>query len=446
MELLFHSTFGPSTETKDPPVEDQEQQPEEQQIIGESPRLKRKLFGPDFWNMCHAKGIRINPHVTVRRSRSTGVGLYAVQAVNPHDTLINFAPGSYLSSVTFRATEAGQAVNQMLAAAGWTHTSEQLLWTLVAMERSKGSSSSWAPWLNLLPAQHTNLPRNWNTQALSKLRGTGVYEHLLEDWALAANFTTAVCPLLDQNPLFPASTCSQLAWAIDVVSSRAVTLQRELFLFPLYDFANHNSSHSVPHFSEELVSGSKEMGIRVDGATAEPGKQVFISYGFKIESGDLLRRWGFMPKRNPHERVHVHTDFLRLASNVGFRGLSHGEQHALSVFGSQFVLRKGAQPPRNFIAAIRVYSCKEQELTCSQDYTRPLQDLHELHIWSTAYAIFRKLWMRMSFLSCVKGDADPNIKTATAYRDSQSQVLRHAMKYSAKLVNQLAWKASLQQI
>lgn len=437
MEHLFNSNFGP-VQVKHETRQDYSKHPVKPPDSFESDAQQQQNFHEEheFQDMCHGKGIGIHPHLAVRRSGPTGFGLYATKPLERHATIATFAPGAYLSGSAFRKSPSGEHAHKLLLQAGWVKTNEQLLWMAVASERAKHNESSWAPYLNMLSSKEFNLPRNWESQALKKLQDTSVYDQLIDDWALISNFTTAVCP--SSGPL-----CNHISWAIDVVWSRGVPIRDDYYLFPCYDFANHAANQRVPHFSEEQPRGISESTIRITSAASQTraGRELFVSYGHRLNNGDLLRRYGFVLDRNPHERVHITMNILKLASEVGYRGLTHGEEHALKILGSKFVLKINS-PPQKLITALRVYTCKEQELTCSQDYTRALDDEHELHVWGMAYAIMHRLWMRLAYLRCSTRESNMQIRVASAYRRSQRRVLRYVIKVCNKRISSLAWRLS----
>ena len=159
----------------------------------------------------------------------------------------------------------------------------------LAYERSLGSSSQYAPYIDILPTLEGSLaalPRFWSSSRIEKVK---------DGYQLIKK-----AELFEDKGLDP--------WALACVNSRCNYLQGGSYsLTPLLDMLNHDGSVRT---SASIAVG--ELFLQVHCSFAA-GNEVFISYG-DLTNLDTLWDYGFVTADNPYNAETVEVQIIRQPS------------------------------------------------------------------------------------------------------------------------------------
>lgn len=183
--------------------------------------------------------------------------------------------------------------------------------TLLIQERAKGSSSFWAPYLDVLPVDEELIPLfRWSAEDIAVLEGSpciAAAESLRAK--LKKEFRDAEEQIFEPNrDQFPEDvfTIAAWEWAFAILFSRAImlTAEQRIALVPYADLLNHNpfcSTYIDVH--TKTLSDVKYVTLYTDRPYSKMD-QVFVTYGPK-SNGELLLLYGFISDRNPYDSVEL---------------------------------------------------------------------------------------------------------------------------------------------
>ena len=201
-----------------------------------------------------------------------------------------------------------------------------ILTLFLALERGRGESSKWAPYINGLPAC-IPVPLSWSDSDLKHLEGTrlehAVKQHRqalrqeIEVWAplLLAHIqqnrfdtVSAEAHALARSSLIP----EMISWSRSCVWSRAFSLflnqTKTIALVPLGDMFDHSPDARVEWLTDDTAA---TFSIRSYEAISE-GSEVFNNYGAKCNE-ELLLGYAFVLEQNKSDTLH-----LELAASEAF--------------------------------------------------------------------------------------------------------------------------------
>jgi len=173
-------------------------------------------------------------------------------------------------------------------------------------------SSSWKPYIDVLPTNFASNPLTWVDSDLEELQASPIRGQIttLRNQLVAAHqrlLTTA--PKI--NEVFPdgSLTFERYLWAFLVTSSRMFTTANGPIIVPLVDMLNHDPSAAVGD-----ISADGEFFVVNSTRDYQKGEQVFVSYGPK-SNGELLKTYGFVLEDNAADFLTLHFE-LKLTNLV----------------------------------------------------------------------------------------------------------------------------------
>lgn len=187
---------------------------------------------------------------------------------------------------------------------------EELLAAFLLYERSKGESSFWYPYLQVLPDNVPNLVHFSDYEMMELQHSTIIYEALNHRKRVHEHFKHFVNRTSHFIP-FPSLEAAQAAylWATSIVDSRGFRFRGHVVLAPLADMMNY-----APHpESRESRGGNffllhhmmKPDGLRISAdRDCKAGEQLFEDYGDNMDD-IYLQHHGFVPEENPFRCVYL---------------------------------------------------------------------------------------------------------------------------------------------
>jgi hypothetical protein len=167
-------------------------------------------------------------------------------------------------------------------------------------ERTRGSQSTWAPWIAALPGFDSFkacLPLLWDEAHIADLLRCPAAI------ARARLQRTRVLALFDEL-VAPRPSWDDYRWAYAIVESRALYLEEaslgaeRLCIAPMGDMFNHHASDPSVMASYDIGSGAF---VFVATRAAAAGEELCLQYGAH-DNTTLLLSYGFVLGKNPHER------------------------------------------------------------------------------------------------------------------------------------------------
>lgn len=167
-------------------------------------------------------------------------------------------------------------------------------------ERTRGSQSTWAPWIAALPSFDSFkacLPLLWDEAHIAELLRCPAAI------ARARLQRTRVLALFDEL-VAPRPSWDDYRWAYAIVESRALYLEEaslgaeRLCIAPMGDMFNHHASDPSVMASYDIGSGAF---VFVATRAASAGEELCLQYGAH-DNTTLFLSYGFVLGNNPHER------------------------------------------------------------------------------------------------------------------------------------------------
>ena len=227
-------------------------------------------------------------------------GVYARRAITAGEAILTVPSGVLLT--------AGAA-----AAAVVPGTSEvDSIVMMLLTERSRGETSSWAPWLLSLPGYDefaSGMPMLWDQEVTELLRCPAAISCARSQRVAVRARYAALCELLQSADAPPPSWRDYL-WAWAIVESRALYLEEASVgaatncIAPLGDMFNHHASEpSVSALYDRDALGGRGAFTFVASKDVEAGVELCLRYGAH-DNTTLLLSYGFVlpPRDNPHAR------------------------------------------------------------------------------------------------------------------------------------------------
>lgn len=171
---------------------------------------------------------------------------------------------------------------------------EALFAARVAMEKLMGDGSHWAPYMDILPMAHVDLPRHWDPIFLRQhFRGSMFPEFVrFRTREVRREYERLVWSSHASAKL----TWEQFSWAWDICSTRAASLNLKegeppnAVLFPLIDLASHSDSPNIECFFDLEANALCCEAVR----SIDVGEEILNSYFVPgMTSWEALERWGF---------------------------------------------------------------------------------------------------------------------------------------------------------
>mmetsp|Transcript_15842 Transcript_15842/g.20937 ORF Transcript_15842/g.20937 Transcript_15842/m.20937 type:complete len:506 (+) Transcript_15842:53-1570(+) len=186
---------------------------------------------------------------------------------------------------------------------------------LLIKERSKGESSFWKPYIDVLPTlEEVNPTIVWSEEDLATLEGSPLVSATISlKLKLKKEFETLNEDIFQKYPdIFPADVFNLEAykWAFVMLFSRAICINNledgpAIALVPYADLFNHNpfaSSFIDARSKGGFFTQKKQEVVVYADRGYKKFEQVFISYGQKSNL-ELLLLYGFALDRNPYNSV-----------------------------------------------------------------------------------------------------------------------------------------------
>ncbi|XP_078696604.1 SET domain-containing protein 4-like isoform X1 [Branchiostoma floridae x Branchiostoma belcheri] len=245
----------------------------------------------------------------------TGRGVMAARSIKGGEVIIAVPRNILISCRTILSSRLGTELKK------WSSTSRftcaQVLSLFLLLEKNKGKSSFWHPYIRTLPNTFTT-PVYFTETELSALspslqeKARDLKKELLHAFNDLEPFVSSSLPELDSMFTFDA-----FRWAWSVLKTR--TLYQEdcrspylsnrepqtSTLVPMLDLINHSPSAKA-RFGYNVNTSCYEVRV------LEPYRkhdQVFISYGFE-ENSELMLKFGFYVPRNPKDFIKINLSEL----------------------------------------------------------------------------------------------------------------------------------------
>jgi len=171
---------------------------------------------------------------------------------------------------------------------------EELVLASILLYHKRNNNSMWTPYLNILPASVSGLPRNMNGQALEILRDTltfNAYTARLNDLKREYSYVS----------MFFEFELEDYLTARETVDSRCFYLQQlgepyKLAMVPVADFPNHENDKCS--LSNQVDAQGTLYGV--SQCSFKKGDIISNFYG-QWGNRDLLGQYGFAVKKNPFD-------------------------------------------------------------------------------------------------------------------------------------------------
>lgn len=182
----------------------------------------------------------------------------------------------YLAAPNESDLSGGSTIMRVPLGACLIDDSLEVLAEKLAKEKSLGSDSDFAPYMDVLPELDSPallaMPRFWSTERLETVTDGGHLEARLRE---------------DERPRVD-------PWGLAIVNSRSNILPGSLFsVTPLLDMLNHDPSVGT----SARVTDEGELQLDVDKSFGA-GSEIFISYD-RLTNLDTLVNYGFVSTANP---------------------------------------------------------------------------------------------------------------------------------------------------
>jgi SET domain-containing protein 6 len=284
--------------------------------------------------------------VTIGRFPRTGRGCVATRDISPGEVLVEVPDDCIITSQTCVAADALRELDDAVAEDPSPRLEREALVLAVMAEMSLGADSAFAPYLAALPTlRATHSPLAWSGAELAELEGTTALARMsLEDEAAelpsmtAAHWKHVARPFLEANPRFARVARAEdededededddeddddenesrklYLHATALVAGFSFTLGEPdvdeddsdeddsgghvstQAMVPFWDMLNHRepAEASVRLDYDEATSRLRMIAVKRVAA----GEEVFNTYG-ALGDDELLRRYGFVMRRNPH--------------------------------------------------------------------------------------------------------------------------------------------------
>jgi hypothetical protein len=279
---------------------------------------EREGWAPALGEWLQEQGARMSG-VAVKPSGS-GLGLLAagqpggrlrwlkVWRWGKEEALAEFPLGSAITAQTVAADpDVGELYSKWLDLG--ILNERQVVVMFLLTERAKGSSSSWAPYIQSLPSSH-DIPLFLSDRAASELKGTSL-EHAAatqrqevdDEWRVMAPLAADA---LNQGGAGALRLSQQdFQWARATYWSRALALGQgengPEGLVPGLDFANHAPlGRSKARWQVDEQANS----VKLLGVPSKRNSEITISYGDKSNE-ELMFMYGFAIRDNPDDKLMV---------------------------------------------------------------------------------------------------------------------------------------------
>jgi len=193
---------------------------------------------------------------------------------------------------------------------------------LLIVERGKGDTSFWKPYLDIIPQDEELNPLfRWKDEEKALLKGSpalvaaeSLKQKLKDEFAyVSANIIAKNPEVFNNLPEYKASKAKSKIdfelweWAFAVLFSRAICFPstNDLALVPYADLLNHNSFCST--FFDVQTDGffNKQRNVVLyTDRNYKQTEQVYVTYGQK-SNAELLLLYGFVVERNPFDSVDI---------------------------------------------------------------------------------------------------------------------------------------------
>ncbi|KAF0713411.1 Aste57867_4348 [Aphanomyces stellatus] len=268
------------------------------------PSIASKLRAFEVW--LERRGGRIQ-YVQLAEFPGMGVGVQTTHDVREKDEVL-YVP---LDSVICRDTVLKALPREISKTLSRSIPDDDLLAAFLVLERSKGTESAWAPYLNILPESIPS-PMSFTDDEILELQ----IDDLMEEVYTARRDAIAAFELLFKK-LSHAMKKLKLAkmtlpdyiWAKSVLNSRALTIRGARYLVPFADMFNGQShpdtrtANNGAHFLDFHVISQDGVRILADRACAAHS-QLMEDYGDNDNYVYMLNH-GFNMASNPFDCVRV---------------------------------------------------------------------------------------------------------------------------------------------
>jgi len=288
-------------------------------------------------------------------------------------------------------------------------------------ERAVPSSSPWAPYLAVLPAQEPNVVLLWSDEQRRHLAGTDVEQALRDERAAArAEWDKHVGPAVAQLKGAGAAcaggcTFDKYLASRSVVSSRAFTINPAVGvgLVPIADLFNHRTGGHHVHLTDldDTPTQATQQSLRdsplaMDGDArdgenqfmcikvvqpVDEGDEVLNTYG-ELGNAKLLCSYGFAQSDNPADQITIGVPALRAAAAM------------CGVSGAQITAR---------LAWCEISGVCDDESTFHLSVRAVPSDALLLVLWTLATTDVRFDALRQATVACDEGTSLSSVKAET---------------------------------
>ena len=307
------------------------------------PRPEHTATERAYLDWMRRRGVELHG-VTIGRFPRTGRGCVATRDISPGEVLVEVPDDCIITSQTCVAADALRELDDAVAEDPSPRLEREALVLAVMAEMSLGADSAFAPYLAALPTlRATHSPLAWSGAELAELEGTTALARMsLQDEAAelpsmtAAHWKHVARPFLEANPRFARvaraeddddddaddddenETRKLYLHATALVAGFSFTLGEPdeddsaeddsdedessghvstQAMVPFWDMLNHRepAEASVRLDYDEATSRLRMIAVKPVAA----GEEVFNTYG-ALGDDELLRRYGFVMRRNPH--------------------------------------------------------------------------------------------------------------------------------------------------
>ncbi|EFJ37698.1 hypothetical protein SELMODRAFT_437298 [Selaginella moellendorffii] len=179
---------------------------------------------------------------------------------------------------------------------------------IVLMERYKGQSSVWAPYISCLP-QPAELDNTflWEDTELSYLKASPLYGKTRERLEMITTEFGQVQNALNVWPqLFGKVSLEDFKHVYATVFSRSLAIGEDstLVMIPMLDFFNHNATS----FAKLSFNGLLNYAVVTADRAYTENDQIWINYG-DLSNAELALDYGFTVPENPYDETDLLTQF-----------------------------------------------------------------------------------------------------------------------------------------
>ena len=279
-----------------------------------------------------SRGVKLNG-VSIGRFPRTGRGCVATRDIAPGEVVIEVPDDEVITadgSVAGNALTAFGICGDALSENPSPRLQREALVLAVMAEMSRGAESTFAAYLNALPRlRATHSPLAWSAEELFELQGTSTMDDML--WTadqelelpsmVADHWKHVAEPFLRENPEFARAPGADEDEDIDMEEAKKMYLHATALvacfsftlggddecghdhgtttqaMVPFWDMLNHRE----PAAASVTLNHDPETGMlqMIAVKPVRAGAEVFNTYGAAGDS-ELLRRYGFVMRRNPH--------------------------------------------------------------------------------------------------------------------------------------------------